>query len=266
MPRDHRVRRAVRTYGLVGVACLLFIFLFAASPIPAKLTATELCGTWAELKVLSDSVTFPVVGDLERTTTLLQRVTISQSKTTLKTSATYCTATFDNGPSLTTAINETFMRSLDAVVAQANVDESEDPMCFVQSWTVELHGVDLDNPELDSLPTDANDPRIFDQDGDGKPGITVKARALGFISGDVYMIERLRIRLDGEVVSPDRIEGQIEGTVEQVIIGATNRFFLGPIQSRPDPVSTHSFFILKRIDPAWTCEDILAHREELFGQ
>ena len=158
------------------------------------------------------------------------------------------------------------MRSLDAVLAQANVAESENPMRFVQSWTIELHGVELDNPESDPLPTAANDPRVFDQDGDGKPGITVEARAFGFISGDVYMIERLRIRLDGEVVSLDWIEGQIEGTVEQVIIGASNRLFLGLIQSRPDPVSTHSFFILKRIDPAWTCEDILAHREELFGQ
>ena len=234
--------------------------------MPAKLTSAELCGTWVGLKVLSDSVTFPFVGDLERTTTLLQRVTISQSGTTLKTSATYCAASFDNGPSLTTAIDETFMRSLDAVLAQANVDESEDPMRFVQSWTVELHGVDLDNPESDSLPIDANDPRVFDQDGDGKPGITVKARASGFISGDVYMIERLRIRLEGEVVSPNRIEGQIVGTVEQVIIGATNRLFLGAIQSRPDPVPAHSFFILKRIDAAWTCEDILAHLGTLFDQ
>ena len=251
MPRDHRTRdSAARTYGLVGVACLLFICLFAASPPPAKLTAAELCGTWVELKVLSDFVTFPFVGDLERTTTLLQRVTILLSETALKISATYCAASFDNGPSVTTVIDETFMCSLDAVLAQANVDESEDPMRFVQSWTTEFHGVELDNPESDSLPTDANDPRVFAQDGDGKPGITVKAHAFGFISGDVYMIERLRIRL--------------EGTVEQVIIGATNRLFLGPIQSRPDPVSTHSFFILKRSDPAWTCEDILACPGTLF--
>jgi hypothetical protein len=66
-------------------------------------------------------------------------------------------------------------------------------------------------------------------------------------------------------VSPDRIEGRIVGTVEQVILGATNALFLGSILSRPDPVSAHSYFILQRVSPAWVCGDLPLRRADLFG-
>ena len=33
-------------------------------------------------------------------------------------------------------------------------------------------GVDLEDPANEPLPTDPNDPRIADDDGDGKPGVT----------------------------------------------------------------------------------------------
>ncbi|MCX6092496.1 MAG: hypothetical protein NTX23_06500 [Candidatus Bipolaricaulota bacterium] len=231
----------------------------------AQCADMELPGTWAELKVLSDSATFPLVGGLGRTTTLLQRLTVVQTGASLMIQSTYCAADFDNGPALTTTIDPAFIRSLAPVTVEASLDPTATPTRFAQSWSTELHGVRLDDPERDPLPTSASDSRVFDQDGDGKPGLTVHARALGAITGDVYVVERLRTRLEGEVVSPDRIEGRVEGTVEQVILGATNALFLGSIVSRPDRVSAHSHFVLQRVDPAWTCQDILAHRSTLFG-
>ncbi len=225
----------------------------------------DLSGAWAGRKVLSDSVTFPLVGDLTRTTTLVQRLMIEQTGNALTISGTYCAADFDNGPPLTTTIDPAFVRSLDAVSVAASLDASSTPTRFAQSWSTELHGVRLDHPETDPLPTSASDPRVFDQDGDGRPGITVHACALGAITGDVYVVERLRTRLEGEVVNPDWIEGRIEGTVEQVVLRATNALFLGAIVSHPDPVSAHSYFVLQRIEPAWTCEEIVDHRASLFG-
>jgi hypothetical protein len=244
----------------LAVACLIAV----AGP-PAQCADAAFSGAWAGLKVLSDSATFPLVGELARTTTLVQRLTIVQAGTSLEVSGTYCAADFDNGPPLTTAIDPAFVRSLGPVTVEASLDASSAPTRFAQSWSTELHGVRLDNPETDPLPTSASDPRVFDQDGDGKPGITVHACALGVITGDVYLIERLRTRLEGDVVSPDRIEGRVEGTVEQVILGATNALFFGAIVSRPDPVSAHSFFVLERIDPAWGCQEILLHQATLFG-
>ncbi len=247
------------------MAWLVLVCLTAVSGGPGKCADVELSGTWAGLKVLSDSATFPLVGKLTRTTTLVQRLTIAQASDSLAISGTYCAADFDNGPALTTAIDPETLASIGGVVVQASIGGPDAPAHFVQSWSTELHGVRLDDPERDSLPTSASDPRVFDQDGDGNPGITVHACALGAITGDVYVIERLRTRLEGEVVSPDRIEGQVEGTVEQVIIGTTNPLFLGAIVSRPDPISAHSYFVLQRVDPTWTCEEILLRRATLVG-
>jgi hypothetical protein len=245
---------------LLALACLI-----AVAGAPAQCADAAFSGAWAGLKVLSDSATFPLVGELARTTTLVQRLTIVQAGTSLTVIGTYCAADFDNGPALTTIIDPAFVRSLGAISVTGSIDALGTPTRFAQSWSTELHGVRLVNPETDPLPTSASDPRVFDQDHDGKPGITVHACALGTITGDVYIIERLRTRLEGQVVSPDRIEGRIEGTVEQVVLGATNALFLGGILSRPDPVSAHSFFVLERVDPVWGCQEILLHRVTLFG-
>jgi hypothetical protein len=244
----------------LGLAC--FIATAGEPDVPPE---AGLSGTWAQLKVLSDSVTFPLVGELARTSTLLQRVTIAQLGDSLSLAAAYCSSDFDNGPALTTVVDQAFVSALGVVTAEASVSASGSATRFTQPPSTELHGVRLENPETDPLPTSADDPRVFDQDGDGKPGITVHACAFGAITGDVYVVERLCTRLEGQVVSPDRIEGRIVGTVEQVILGATNALFLGSILSRPDPVSAHSYFILQRVSPAWVCGDLPLRRADLFG-
>ncbi len=258
---DRRASIPARTVRL----WLVLLCVLATSGGPASCAEIDLSGAWAGLKVLSDSVTFPLVGGLVRTTTLVQRLTIAQSGNALTIRGTYCAADFDNGPLLTTTIDPAFVRSLGPVSVAASLDSSSSPTRFAQSWSVELHGVRLDNPASDPLPTSAEDPRVFDQDEDGKPGITVHACALGAVTGDVYVVERLRTRLQGQVVSSDRMEGWVEGTVEQVIVGASNALFLGSIVSRPDPTSAHSHFVLQRVGSAWTCEETFLRRATLFG-
>jgi hypothetical protein len=240
----------------------LLFALLASGGGRATAAGVDLSGAWVSLKVLSDSVTFPLVGDVLRTTTLIQRVTIETSGDALTPRSTYCLAEFDNGPALLTTIDSQFLCALEPVTVAAAIDASG---CFAQPWSTEVHGVQLDHPETDPLPTDVGDPRVFNGDHDGKPGITVHARAFGFIAGDVYIIQRLRTRLVGNVVSPDRIEGIVEGSVEQVILGATNSLFLGTVTSRPDPVPSHSYFVLRRVNPASTCDEILVDRAGLFG-
>jgi len=252
--------------GAAQIATLILSCLLVGASAPATASEAPFTGTWAILKVLSDSATFPLVGELARTSTLIQRAAIVQTGSLLVLSATYCSTTFDNGSALRTTVDQAFARSLAPIVLQATLDDSSDPEQLTQSWATELHGVRLENPETDPLPTYAGDPRVFDQDGDGRPGITVRACALGAITGDVYVVERLRTQLVGEVVSPNRIEGRVEGSVEQVILGATNALFLGVIVSRPDPIAANSFFVLQRIDSAWSCDDILAQRVAVFGR
>lgn len=247
-------------------ALLALLALCAAQPCPASAAEESLAGTWAMLCVLSDTVTFPLVGELARTSTLLRRVTIAANVHLLTLTTSYCSVAFDNGPALSTAVDPSFPRSLAPTLVTATLDPSGGGTDFTQSWSTELHGVRLEHPESDPLPTSSGDPRVIDQDGDGKPGITVHACALGVVIGDVYVVQRLRTRLAGRVVTPDRIEGRVEGSVEQVILGATNALFVGAVVSRPDPVASRSYFVLQRVEPDAACDDLVACRGQLFGR
>lgn len=261
--RRHVAGKAARRSGLALLATALLV---AALPATSRTGfASDLSGTWAALRVLSDIATFPLVGELERTSTLVQRVRIAEAGSTVAVHSTYCAATFDNGPTLTTDLDSAFVRSLGPVAASATRGSGDARAFFEQAWSTEVYGARLENPETDPLPTYAGDPRVVDQDTDGHPGITVRACAFGLITGDVYVVQRLRTRPVGEILSADRVEGRVEGSVEQVILGATDAVFLGTIASRPDPVAKNSFFVLSRIPDVWTCDDILARRSTLFG-
>jgi hypothetical protein len=267
-PRGPRRRDSVVPRPLCGPALwstwvLLVVTLGAlASSAPAPLS-----GAWAEMQVLSEFATLPLVGEVGRTSTIVLRVTIEQTGSTLAQRWTYCATKIDNGSAITTTvIPNAFLVSLGEVAAEATLDASLSPARFVQPWTTEVRGARLADPEADPLPTSATDSRVIDQDGDGKPGLTVHVSALGVLNGDVYVVQRVRTRLVGTLVSPDRIEGLLEWSTEQVTLGATSFLFLGDLPSRPDPIAEHSAFVLVRIDPAWTCADILAHRAILLGR
>jgi hypothetical protein len=234
--------------------------LSAAWAIAAFLTACVVCvpqalgseepdvsGVWTEIQVLSEFATLPLVGEVARTSTVTLRVTIEQAGSRLVLRAHYCATEIDSGSAIaSTVIPDAFLASLGEIVAEASIDASAAPTRFVQPWTTEVRGARLEDPERDPLPTQADDPRVVDQDGDGK--------------------QRVRTRLVGTLVSPDRIEGVVEWTTEQVTLGATNPLFLGNLPNRPDTVPEHSFFILQRVDATWECEDILAQWDALFDR
>jgi hypothetical protein len=127
---------------------------------------------------------------------------------------------------------------------------------IVFRWHTQVLGARLENPENETLPVDAADPRVFDQDDDGHPGMTVRVEIMGLISGEVYVVQRNRNRLIGTVISPGFIRGTIEWETEQVILGASSPFLAGGGQGSPDPDPERHFFLARRIDPMFDCADI----------
>ncbi|MGB1250835.1 MAG: hypothetical protein ACPG8W_09505, partial [Candidatus Promineifilaceae bacterium] len=64
---------------------------------------------------------------------------------------------------------------------------------------------------------------MTDPDGDGNPGLTV--RATGLADGEIYVVQRSWTILDGQLAG-DRLDGLIEWNSEQIIIGADNPVLL----------------------------------------
>jgi len=232
-----------------------------------ELPPFDLTGTWAVMQVTSDIVAYPFVGKKTRTTTLVLLVEMRQMGTEVRVSESHCLVDTDNGTNMVvTEIPEAFLRSLGVVERTATLEATADGWQFVEPWPIQVHGARLADPVNDPLPTTADDPRVFDQDGDGKPGITVRVKILGLISGEVYAVQRLSKLLEGQVVTSDLIRGLITWTNEQVTIGASTPFLNTSGDAQVDPVRERSYFVALRIDPGTTCDDLKNGWRALFGR
>jgi hypothetical protein len=107
----------------------------------------------------------------------------------------------------------------------------------------------------DTLPTKIDDPAVFDWDGDGHPGATLKLSVPLLPAGELYIVQRGQSILDGRIVNPGRIEGGIEVRhFDQRVLGARPGF----LAKSPDiePNAKESRFILTRVPGDSTCESL----------
>ena len=85
-------------------------------------------------------------------------------------------------------------------------------------------GAELSDPVNDPLPTEGNLTGAIDQDGDGNPGVTVEAR-VALCSGmqELYVALRTGVLLDGVVEDSNTIAGGMDATLEQEVLGVSDR-------------------------------------------
>ena len=229
--------------------------------------ALDLSGVWAMVQITSEIAKIPIVGNRTRTTTTYLRLIIEQTGDALSILETNCGTNIDDGTVMvSTTIPDAFLRSLGVTERAAHLESvsEADPSTgnpsperrIVFPWSTQVLGARLEDPENDALPTDAADPRVFDQDNDGHPGMTVRVEIMGLIGGEVYVVQRNSNRLIGTVVSPGFIQGTIEWETEQVILAASSPFLASGGQGSPDPDPERNFFLARRIDPMLDCADI----------
>jgi hypothetical protein len=129
--------------------------------------------------------------------------------------------------------SRTFTSLLDAPTTGATYQSQLD----VEVWAAKLA-----DPVHDTLPINASDPRVYDMDGDGKPGVTLLVGA----SCQMQVVERSFARWTGTVTSGDRIEGGGQTSYEQNVLSASSGF----CASNPPPwfPANANRFVLLRID------------------
>jgi hypothetical protein len=129
--------------------------------------------------------------------------------------------------------------------------------------TYVARGVTLADPASDPLPTDPADPSIGDWDGDGNPGLTLLLD--GFVSGQLFVIQRDFAAFAGAQESVDKVEGLATWGTEQVFLGANPEYLLdlvSPAQPDPDP-SLHTFQMV-RVPAGTDCAYVIEHKCDLF--
>ncbi len=243
---------------MMGLLILCFPVYAVDEAVTSRTTDIDLSGSWWEVQRFVDRADMPIFGELQRETTSAMRVEIVQSGSHVVITSEYCHAEVRTGvPGLEMVFPDAFVDSLVPGERIAHLSASEDSFSidFIQDRYVEVRGAVLEDPAEDPLPATPDDPRVFDQDADGHPGMTVSIDLLGLIRGDVYVVQRVRYRLIGRVSQDGRsISGRIEWEDEQGVIGASSSLLAAG--SPGTPVWGESWFRMVRSN-AVECENRL---------
>lgn len=139
------------------------------------------------------------------------------------------------------------------------------------AWRVERPGtptpvgIRLDDPANEPLPTDPDDPRIVDDDGDGNPGITVTVRIGEGLEGELYIARREIFAYDMVQDGADSMRGTVTDSSEQLVIGASlDLLETTDAQWEQFPDLARSPILLERVSGEWDCDRLKAERDELF--
>lgn len=176
-------------------------------------------GTWAHAVDLSSCVT--VTGAEELRSQTLSLVKIEQDGLRLTETHEVCQLNSTPLIGLETVVPESVFtlanpHSFNSALYGPNIGDS-----YVSDPRVVLWGVQMDDPFEDDFPVefDAEDPRAFDHDEDGHPGVTLK---VGGDACDLYVAQRDLKSFTGTLQPDGSILGSAAALVEQRPLGATN--------------------------------------------
>lgn len=128
---------------------------------------------------------------------------------------------------------------------------------MVWMWGVK----NLEENEL--LPKDLKDEKVYDQDGDGKPGVTIVVEKP--LEGERHIVKRVVWLFSKGKVTSDftKVEGEMSFTVEENALSANPEILK---QSSPiTPAKDGNKYIWKRINDDITCDQILANLDTIFA-
>jgi len=215
---------------------------------PLTTSPADHSGTYVLLQQTVTVAEIPILADVLTTMRAISLGRLTHEAGRLRGEASLCQLAMENSSDLVkTELPAAFRRSLPPVRIDAELAPKEDGVVFRQAAQSLVVGARLGAEE--ELPTRANDPRVFDQDQDDKPGVTV--RVSGLVSGDIYLVQRSTTRLFG-ALRGSAFTGRIDFKVEQSVLGTTNRLIGGGPESRPVP--SRSYFRLEKVPSDWTCE------------
>lgn len=218
--------------------------------------AIDLTGVWGQRWTQTAVSRVPVVGRVRTTTETMLLLNIEQNGDQLTISQEVCAVDVSSGNGMVrTIIPDAFVEALPTSSVAARLDLGGTTP-GIRDWeSLDVVGANLSDESTDPLPTDMMDLRVVDPDGDGQPGVTVLVR--GMVDGEVYVVQRGRSALETSHVSSDRIEGVVDWTAEQVVLGASARVLRSQPPTEPDPDPSRNRFVTVRLDAGATCRTVL---------
>ena len=179
--------------------------------------------------------------------------------------ASFCFSEQRTDQPIRTSLSDAATQAIRPPATPIEVDTVDGELRIRRAATPTPVGIRLDDPFNEPLPTDPDDPRIVDDDGDGKPGLTVTIEVTDDLVGELYITRREIFAYDAVLVEPDLLTGTVTDDSEQLVIGASDPVFeMSPANWGQHPDPAKSPIILRRVDADWDCERLAAERDALF--
>jgi hypothetical protein len=248
-----RTMKRIDGFWIFGVALVGWVLLLVSSGSEA---ATDpFSGRWAMLQLLTTTSEIPVAGTLRSKTESVVLYDLTYDRDMLSGEGSLCSLRIDSGTNLVkTILPKRFLATLPKPKLSASLISKGGRWSFYQPKQTIVVGASINDVVGDSLPNRASDPRVIDQDKDGKPGVTIQIS--GIATGDIYVTQRNWTELSGFLKAPGRIEGRALFGSEQHILGATSWYLTRSPHSQPEP--RDSSFYLIRLGKKASCRDAMA--------
>ena len=176
----------------------------------------------------------------------------------------FCHADQTTDQPIMTTISDAGTRAIKPVSIAVTLSTKDGRARLHRAETPTGVGIHFADPAHDTLPTDPADPRVADDDHDGKPGITVHVNVSGSLEGDLYIARRERFAYDVTEQADHSLTGTVEDHSEQLILGATDPVFNIRSDWTQMPDLTKSPIFLKPVGKNWDCTRLMAARDTLF--
>lgn len=176
----------------------------------------------------------------------------------------FCHASHKANLPFRSRVPDAFTRAIVPRLAKVEIRDQDGVLSLWRPATPTPIGIRLDNPSVEPLPMNPKDPRISDDDHDGKPGVTVKIRIYNLFDTELYIARReifayaLRLQANGDLT------GYVSDHSEQLVVGSP----LPLLRSQRNPAqaadSALSPMVLTPIDPSYDCDRLMLERDALF--
>lgn len=175
----------------------------------------------------------------------------------------FCHADVVNEPGIEVSISDAATGAILPIATPVEVTVTDGRVRVRRPPTPTAIGIRLEDPANEALPTDPDDPRVFDADGDGNPGVTSQV-TFGDTSAEIYLARREIFSYDLVEQTPDRLVGSVTDRSEQLVIGASDPSMNAPVNWTQLDDPSRNPVIWQRVDPSWDCDRLAAERDTLF--
>jgi len=238
--------RARKKWSRLIAGAVVALGAFANSAAATK----DWSGTYLMFQQAASVTELPVISDVVAKVRTTMLVEVAQDGTRVKGKGKVCHMQIVSSSSLVeTELPPAFRRAVPPVVFTGEITSKNGKTVYKQDPRTVVLGARL-KKKTDPLPKSSKDRRVYDHDRDGNPGVTVKVS--GFVSGEVYLVQRSTSRLNGEQRG-NGFKGSLWFANEQNILGASSSVLDRDTGAKPD--LKRSYFVMQSVPKKLSCAD-----------